>query len=555
MKKIRQGDFLYYLGPDKQTKYDKYPNKEWFDLKSITKLFLLFVLIDQGIKPSDKIIKYFPDYPYSKITVKDIINHKSGLQNDWTGSSLQRKYFQSDDIYRFTLKLKMIPANYGKYIYNNYTYNILAAIIKKETGKHWNDLLTQIFTKAKFKIHKINGLPFASHSLFIRKKDVPSISKEILNRKYHDIIISKRLIPDTQKHYRKLVPGVIFSGHSGSGGQDVIFNNDDIFWALSYDNPDLHSRGLNDDEVKHYLLKFRKQHGGNCKTCSLKSPEECESDSLCAKNVVYGCICRDYTDYPPKSLGGGVLAVRKLAAKYLEDTGIIESPECYRTIWAPINVKHSKEMADVFDELKSLSYETNQSRYNAILKSYNALAHETVEQYKAARDAGYVIEPWLKEGQPYPNSEELLRDVRDNKHMWVFLTETGFGSSPGDPNNPLLQPTPFKYAIGQTQRRYLVNDLFRFVHDLFGHVRYGYSFGPRGEENAWRSHRCMFSKDAIPAMTAETRGQNSWVNFGPHLRRPDGSLPQAGDSDWISPEQRPFAPQKTVIMPYEFTEV
>lgn len=37
-----------------------------------------------------------------------------------------------------------------------------------------------------------------------------------------------------------------------------------------------------------------------------------------------------------------------------------------------------------------------------------------------------------------------------------------------------------------------------------------------GEERAWNLHSLMFSDDARPVMTAETRGQNSWLNFGPN---------------------------------------
>lgn len=62
----------------------------------------------------------------------------------------------------------------------------------------------------------------------------------------------------------------------------------------------------------------------------------------------------------------------------------------------------------------------------------------------------------------------------------------------------------------------MANDLFRIVHDYFGHLKEGYGFRAAGEDNAWRSHASMYSDLARPAMTTETRGQNSWVNYGPH---------------------------------------
>ena len=39
----------------------------------------------------------------------------------------------------------------------------------------------------------------------------------------------------------------------------------------------------------------------------------------------------------------------------------------------------------------------------------------------------------------------------------------------------------------------LVNDLFRAIHDFFGHARNGNSFGPRGEFNAWREHSAILN--------------------------------------------------------------
>lgn len=54
------------------------------------------------------------------------------------------------------------------------------------------------------------------------------------------------------------------------------------------------------------------------------------------------------------------------------------------------------------------------------------------------------------------------------------------------------------------------------VHDYFGHVKEGVGFRADGEENTWRAHSSMFSPLAQRALTTETRGQNSWVNYGPH---------------------------------------
>jgi hypothetical protein len=59
------------------------------------------------------------------------------------------------------------------------------------------------------------------------------------------------------------------------------------------------------------------------------------------------------------------------------------------------------------------------------------------------------------------------------------------------------------------------NDRFRAVHDVFGHAATGRGFSRHGEEAAFLSHRQMFSKRALPALASETRGQNSYLNYGP----------------------------------------
>src|SRR3974390_760608 len=102
--------------------------------------------------------------------------------------------------------------------------------------------------------------------------------------------------------------------------------------------------------------------------------------------------------------------------------------------------------------------------------------------------------------------------------MWVFPTLSGFGSGPeaeaARHDNPLLEPSG-EMVNGHPA---VINDIFRIVHDYFGHLKEGVGFRASGEDNAWRSHAAMYSPLARPAMTSETRGQNSWVNFGPHAQ-------------------------------------
>jgi hypothetical protein len=147
-----------------------------------------------------------------------------------------------------------------------------------------------------------------------------------------------------------------------------------------------------------------------------------------------------------------------------------------------------------------------------VKKSYEALAKETIDQYKEFLDAGYKVE--INNNEPYANSQEMIDDLRNNKSIKIFSTESGFGDTAitdkQRQDNPLLKDSGLKDINGETM---LVNDVFRAIHDFFGHAELGNSFGPLGEENAWNVHARMFSPVARRAMTTETRGQNSYVNF------------------------------------------
>jgi SHS2 domain-containing protein len=233
-----------------------------------------------------------------------------------------------------------------------------------------------------------------------------------------------------------------------------------------------------------------------------------------------------------------------LANKYIAKKGLA-APE--DTEIRKLNTKYSKAMADVYEAAKNTPLDED------VQKAYKALAKESKEQFEALKKDGYVVELWDGANQPYDNSTEMLEDLKDNKHLYVFSTEEGFGESgitaKNRRENPMLADSGYKDANG---KKLLLNDLFRFVHDTFGHGKLGNSFGPVGEENAWYVHSQMFSPEARRAMTSETRGQNSWVNFGPQLRDKDGSLPKMGDKNYVPMSQRDFAPQKNFLFPEEY---
>jgi hypothetical protein len=213
--------------------------------------------------------------------------------------------------------------------------------------------------------------------------------------------------------------------------------------------------------------------------------------------------------------------IRDEAEDYARTAGIPYKPD---HTYASLDEGRAKKIAAAYD---AMTHSPNDPKVKA---SYEAFKKETLAQYEYLKGKGIKFEPWGKDQQPYASSAEMLKDVRDNRHLGFFQG----GDMPAD--HPLAENVP------GTDLSY--NDVFRAVHDYFGHAKEGVGFGPRGEENAWRSHSQLYSDVARGAMTAETRGQNSWVNFGPH-----------GEANRANPKETKYAEQKAGTLPPEFSRL
>lgn len=224
--------------------------------------------------------------------------------------------------------------------------------------------------------------------------------------------------------------------------------------------------------------------------------------------------------------------LKDAAEEYMSKAGMeYHPPENY----AKLDKERSARIADAFEK------ETHNPNDPHVRASYEALAKETMAQWQVLKDKGLKVE-WVKPGQTDPYADSPRRaalDVSLHNHWWGFPTDAGFGSDVEsksyNKDNPLLRPTG-EVIDG---RPVVVNDVFRIVHDMFGHLKEGNGFRAEGEENAWRAHASMFSDLARPAMTNETRGQNSWLNFGPYGET--NRHAKAADTH--------FAPQKIGLLP------
>lgn len=210
-----------------------------------------------------------------------------------------------------------------------------------------------------------------------------------------------------------------------------------------------------------------------------------------------------------------------------------------------VDEKRSSKIAAAYDELPE-----DDSANPAVRKAYGQLGKEVQAQYDYMTNK-LGIKTEFTDGDPYANSKEMTRDVMDNKHLFVYR---------GGEDHPLLgSKTADKNGL-------TLNEKLRAVHDFFGHALEGNEFGKNGEERAWLAHSKMFSPEAQRALTTETRGQNSWVNFsgvnkGSLAKITEGhKLINAGDAkagERLIEEGRKefqFAKQKVGLLPQEFSD-
>lgn len=214
---------------------------------------------------------------------------------------------------------------------------------------------------------------------------------------------------------------------------------------------------------------------------------------------------------------------------------------------SPEQVSIQNKVAKLYDALPE-----DDSSNPEVVQAYENLTTEVLEQHKAMLGSGLKIE--LVEENPYKSSKEMVEDVKRGNLKVQRTDAQTFGSSPDvfqKSNHPMLKDSGFTDINGKPL---LVNDVFRGVHDYIAHAAFGSTFGPLGEEAAWKAHLATI-KDPLArrALTTETRGQNSWVNYRDEMIR-DGQPTKKGDPGYVAPQDRPFAVQKFALLPEEALE-
>lgn len=174
------------------------------------------------------------------------------------------------------------------------------------------------------------------------------------------------------------------------------------------------------------------------------------------------------------------------AEAYAESVGI---PLTRQTECVKVDPAFARRIAQAFEEMEDAPTDPR------VQEAYRDLARQTRNQYDALVDAGYTFTFYDSESDPYDgNPYNAMRDLRNNKRMAVYGTYDGYGTLDdfyadlSDPNRVMLQDSGLRWKDQNGEERVVTNnDLFRAVHDAFGHGLEGAGFRARGEENAWQA--------------------------------------------------------------------
>lgn len=120
--------------------------------KTITAMAILKLWQDGTLSIDDSLGKFFPGFPRPAITIKTLLNHRSGLPNyvhymDRLGWD-KKKQVTNQDVLDFLIQrhkdIDIGPAD-RRFSYSNTNYALLALIIEKASGQSYAEYLKQTF--------------------------------------------------------------------------------------------------------------------------------------------------------------------------------------------------------------------------------------------------------------------------------------------------------------------------------------------------------------------------------------------------------------------------
>jgi CubicO group peptidase (beta-lactamase class C family) len=122
-----------------------------FQLSSDSKMFtaeaIMLLKADGKLDYDDDVRKYIPELPYEGVTIRQLLTHRSGLprydflaDRNWPN---RRKPFSNEAMIKMLAEKTPKPYNNpdAVYFYNNINYALLASVVERVSGEHFEDFM------------------------------------------------------------------------------------------------------------------------------------------------------------------------------------------------------------------------------------------------------------------------------------------------------------------------------------------------------------------------------------------------------------------------------
>jgi CubicO group peptidase (beta-lactamase class C family) len=173
----KAGRIIYQksLGLSNKKTMEPLTDSSMYQLASVSKVITstaILILHERELVDINKPFKdYFPDFPYQGVTIKQLLNHRSGLPNYLYVLNhelyLPNYQMSNEDMYKFIVTKK--PKRYSKpnlrFNYSNTNYALLALLVEKVSNKSFQNFV-------KDELFKPLGM---NHSATIRDIDLNNV--------------------------------------------------------------------------------------------------------------------------------------------------------------------------------------------------------------------------------------------------------------------------------------------------------------------------------------------------------------------------------------------
>lgn len=153
----KNGQILFEKYSGSEALDGKVPNSDStsFHIASVSKTFTamaVLLLMQEGkLQLDDLYAKYFPQFNYPGVTVRTLLNHRSGLPNyvyfmekhGWNRQQFVRNQDVLDYLVKYHDVLENIAPADRHFTYCNTNYALLALLIEKLSGRSYADFITQ----------------------------------------------------------------------------------------------------------------------------------------------------------------------------------------------------------------------------------------------------------------------------------------------------------------------------------------------------------------------------------------------------------------------------